>query len=113
MKNRVPRLEELILRELGQIIQREFEHSSKDFVSITRVHLGKDLTRATIFVSVFPEQDQEEIIKNLNQSSGFLGSFLSKRMRAYNLPKLYFKYDPSVSNEAKVYDLIEKNKEKK
>lgn len=111
MKNRLLRLEELILRELGQIVQREFEHSRKEFISLTRVHLGKDLTQATIFVSVFPEQDQEEVIKNLNSSSGFLGSFLAKRIKTFNLPKLYFKYDPGIANEARIYDLIEKTKE--
>jgi ribosome-binding factor A len=110
MKQRILRLEELILRELGLIIQKEFERPLKDFISITRVHLGKDLTQATIYVSVFPEKDQEKILKNLNKSSGFLALFLHKRLKAYNLPKLYFKYDPSIARDSRIEQLIEQIK---
>lgn len=113
MSKRLPRLEEHILEELSAIIRKEFDDPTQSFITITKVHLGKELTEATISVSVFPETNQEIVLERLNRAHGFLQAKLYERMSTYNLPKLYFKYDPSIKDAARVNQLIEEAKNTK
>ncbi len=110
-KPRITKLEEHILEELGLIIKREFDDPSASFITLTEVRLGSDLTQATVLVSVFPERNKDTVVERLNRAHGFLQAKLYERISTYNLPKLYFKYDPSIAEAARVNKLIEKTKE--
>lgn len=110
-KPRLTRLEEHILEELGLIIRKDFDDPSASFITLTKVKLGSDLTQATVFVSVFPEKNKDSVIERLNRAHGFLQAKLYERLSTYNLPKLYFKYDPSIVRETRLHDLIAKNKD--
>lgn len=112
-KPRIPRLEEHILEELAMIIKKEFDDPTQSFISLTRVNLGSDLSHATIFVSIFPETNKDAVIDRLNRAHGFLQAKLYERISTYNLPKLFFKYDPSIVKESELQNLIEKNKRRK
>ncbi len=112
-KPRIQRLEEHFLEELGAIIKKEFDDPSASFITLTGLHLGSDLTQATVFVSVFPDKNKDAVIERLNRAHGFLQAKLYERISTYNLPKLYFKYDPSIAEAAKIDKLIEKTKEEK
>ncbi|HCI05220.1 MAG: Ribosome-binding factor A [Parcubacteria group bacterium GW2011_GWC1_45_9] len=112
-KKRIERLEEFILEELGLIIRKEFDDPTSSFISLTQVRLGSDLTQATVYISIFPDKHKNQVIDRLNRAHGFLQAKLYQRMSTYNLPKLYFKYDPSIAQSARINQLIEKNKEEK
>ncbi|KKS06533.1 MAG: ribosome-binding factor A [Candidatus Brennerbacteria bacterium RIFOXYB1_FULL_41_13] len=111
-KPRILRLEEHILEELGTIIKKEFDDPSQSFISLTKVNLGSDISHATVFISVFPESNKDNVIERLNRAHGFLQAKLYERLSTYNLPKLFFKYDPSIIQESQLHDLIEKTKNK-
>ncbi|MBI2634034.1 MAG: 30S ribosome-binding factor RbfA [Parcubacteria group bacterium] len=112
MRRRVEKLNELIKRELGQIIQREFEHSVRQLITITEVSTSEDLLHANVKVSIWPEKERQEIFKKLSRAAGFLQSFLNKRLRMRPVPKIIFELDTRIEEASRVEELIEKVKNK-
>ncbi|MCG8373107.1 MAG: ribosome-binding factor A, partial [Balneolales bacterium] len=61
MSFRVERLGELLKRDLGEIIQREFQPDGT-FVTVTSVRVTPDLSIAKVYLSVFsPGRDQQVV----------------------------------------------------
>ena len=60
MAKRIPQVNELIQRELSQIVLREIEFPLDVLVTITRVAASQDLEYAKIYISVIPEQKSKD-----------------------------------------------------
>jgi ribosome-binding factor A len=111
---RVERVKELILRELGKIIRREFDISPKIFITITEIVLSDDFSNAKVMVSIFPDKNRDEIFKELSLRAHEIRQFLGKRLpNLHPLPFLTFELDDRVRTAARVEELIEKFNNKK
>ena len=55
MSERMPKVDELIAQQLGQIIASDIELPSGVIVTITRVKSSPDLRHAKVYLSVLPE----------------------------------------------------------
>lgn len=108
--NKNERIEKTILKELGNLIKQELDLDPKLLLTLTRVEISTDRHYATVLVSFYPEQDIEQILKQLNKSAGFLQWQLKERIKLGYIPNLVFKYDPGISRGARVNQLLEKNK---
>ena len=60
-EQRLNRINELIRRELGQLILREVELEQGVFVTITNVKTCSEITDVKIYVSVFPQQQAKQV----------------------------------------------------
>lgn len=67
MSFRVERLGELLKRDLGEIIQREFQPDGT-FVTVTQVRVTPDLSIAKVYLSVFaPDRDNEVVFEYIDE----------------------------------------------
>lgn len=107
MKNRLARVNELIQRELGVIVQRDFEFIGS-LVTINDVDITPDLKHCHVFIGVIgSEKSTHEIVEKLNQQHGNLQKKLMSRITLRSTPLLHFKLDDSVARGVRVTRLME------
>ena len=96
----------LIQRRLSEILL--FESSDPRFsnVTISRVEASNNLTLAKVFVSVFPPEGHDNLIKSLNQASGFFSRQLGQVLSTRNTPQLLFKYDSGFDHSDEIETLL-------
>ena len=105
-QNKVARL---IQRDLSEMFQKECkEYTIGAMLSITTVRVSPDLSYAKIYVSIFPSDRSESVIKSLdehNKSIRFiLGRKIGKQMRI--IPELRFFVDDSLDYIDKIDELL-------
>ena len=73
MSRRLEKISDLIMRELGRVIQNEISDPRIGFVTLSRVKISPDLSHAEVFVSVMgSEQDEANSLAGLKSSASFL-----------------------------------------
>ncbi len=107
MTHRVHRVQELIRRELGPILERNFTFSGS-FVTIHDVDISPDLKQCFVYVGILGKgESAENITKRLNSGRRIIQRDLYKRVVLKNSPTLTFKADDSVERGVRVLNLIE------
>ena len=113
---RATRVAEEIKREVGLILLHRLKDSRVESarVSVTNVEMTRDLRHATVFVSVFGEEEaQEETLKGLRSASGFIRSEIGKSIKLRSTPEVHFKLDKSLEQGANIMALLNKLKEER
>lgn len=105
--NRMDRVNELIRREIAELIEREW--TLPVLVTVTKVNTAPDLRTATIYVSIFGggETAEKEAIKFLLAHRGELQHKMSKAVILKYTPHLMFELDRNIADGSKVLNLIE------
>lgn len=107
MNHRLARVSELIKRELGTILERNFTFSGS-FVTIHEVNITPDLKHAVIYVGVLGKGDSNEsILRRLNAGRPLIQRELYKRVVLKNSPTLLFKETDSIERGVRVLNIIE------
>ena len=108
MSFRVERLGELLKRDLGEIIQRDFQPDST-FVTITSVRVTPDLSIAKVYLGVFaPERDNEVVFEYINEKVSQIRHKFANRIRnqVRKIPELHFYADDTVDYVNKMEELF-------
>ncbi len=106
MNHRLPRVREIIQRELGSLIERELTFGGS-LVTVNHVDITPDLRQCHVFVSVIgPEGAKEEALRVLAGARRMLQSAMSKRVILKYTPRLHFKLDESVERGVRVTELL-------
>jgi len=108
MTRRIQRLNQLLKRELGQLLLKEFDFSKDVLITITRVETSVDLSQARVYVSTVP--DFPKIIEILDNKIYFLQHRLNKRLRMKIVPKIRFLEEKKAGEAAKIEEILEKIK---
>ncbi len=112
---RLHKINELLRREISDIIHSEVEDPKVGFVTITNVDVTKDLKYATVRISVLgKDKKKQSTINCLNNAAGFIQHILSTRIRLRSMPKVIFKLDTTIDHSLRVQQLLEEihNKQK-
>ena len=105
--SRTQRMGDQILRELAQLIQQQISDPRVGMVTVSGVHLSRDLAHAKVFITVLDDkQDAAKSVQVLNSAAGFLRHELARRTLMRVIPKLRFIYDPTVERGANLVALI-------
>ncbi len=106
MKHRLERVNELIRRELGEIVTREFRFESK-LVTLQQVDITPDLKHAHIFVSFIGTEDEcRSDMASLHSKRSALQQALSKRVILKYTPHLHFKVDEAMERGSRVLNIM-------
>jgi len=81
------------------------------FVSITRVELSDDKSRANIFWDVFDPSKRTELSEALNNVSGKVRSQLSLALKIRHVPAINFIYDSQYDDEKNIMDILKQEQE--
>ena len=106
--DRTRRVAELIRRALADIIRDQLPDHGLGLLSITATEVTRDLSRATVFISLLgEEEDQERATKILNEESSALRHQLSRTLNLRHTPEIKFRYDLSIERGARLSRLID------
>ena len=112
MANKEERIAGIIRKSISEIITMELKNPHLGFVTITEVKVSKDFSYAKVYVSFMFEEQIDEGMKVLEKSKGFIRSGLAKRLDTRRCPELVFVLDESFKREARITELLNKDKEK-
>jgi len=102
------RINQLVKREIGLILQEEFHDPRLQFVSILWVKVSPDLQSARVGFSFLGEKKQIPTVEAaLSYASGRVRHLVSQRIELRHTPQIEFVYDPSLDYSAKVEDVLE------
>lgn len=104
---RIDRISQEVKRELSLLIPMLKDPRIPSMVSVTNASVSRDFSYAEVSVSVFGTlEQQQDAIKGLESSKGFLRRELAKKVQLRITPELIFKLDHSISEGARICDLI-------
>jgi ribosome-binding factor A len=107
MKHRLERVQEVIKRELGDLINREFEFRAS-LVTIQQVDVTPDLKNAHVYVSAIgTNADCAAAITTLNEHRRALQFGLSRRVVLKYTPHLHFHLDESIERGTRIIQILE------
>ena len=103
---RLDKVNELMKREIGTFIQKEFEWPGT-IVSILDVEITEDLKEGRVWVGVVGRMAPVQVIDKLNRKRGEIQKAVSKRVVLRNTPKLTFKHDNSAQRGVDLVNLLD------
>lgn len=106
-QNRVARL---LQKELATIFQSQTRDTQGVMVSVTQVRVSPDLSICTAYLSIFPSERAEEIIKNITANEKTIRYDLGTRVRNQLriVPELRFFIDDSLDYIEHIDELLKK-----
>ncbi len=108
MPSRTLRLNELVQRELSDILRRRYQAESVA-LTITEVRVAPDLRDARVFVAVMAEDqaDAEEKLRWLRRQAPAIRKELGSRIVLKYLPKLEYLLDRSTDRANRVLGILD------
>jgi ribosome-binding factor A len=76
-------------------------------VTVAGVDVSRDLSHATVYITLLDSGQAGETIKALKHAAGFLRSELAARISLRGVPELRFRYDESPERGARLSALID------
>lgn len=107
---RVPRLNELMKREVAKVILREIDLPKEAVVTVTRVQVAPDLSQAQIYISVLPEKHFSKIFKILNSNISVIQKTINQLLIIRKVPKLRLIEDKTTREADRIEKLLEEIK---
>jgi ribosome-binding factor A len=100
---RLRRIDDQMMRVLGEALLMRVQDPRIGFVSVTGVRVSKEFDTAKVWVSVLGDaEDREKTLKGLRSAAPFLQSEIAKAMRLRRIPKLRFLYDDSLERGLRI-----------
>ena len=105
---RIQRVRELLKREIGEVIRREFPVSEAGLVTVNDVDVAGDLHSAIVYISILGNADQQKNgIHLLSQHRKRIQSMVARGVVLKYTPTLRFVMDDSVVRGNRVLEIIE------
>ncbi|MBQ4023084.1 MAG: 30S ribosome-binding factor RbfA [Prevotella sp.] len=107
-ETRQNKIARLLQKELSLIFQGQTRMMKGVMVSVTRVRISPDLSVCTAYLSVFPSERGEEIVKNVNENQKTIRYELGTRVRNQLriIPELRFFIDDSLDYIEHIDELL-------
>ena len=106
-QNKIARL---IQKELSEIFMLQTRQMKGVLVSVSACRISPDLSVCRVYLSVFPSEKAEEIVKNINDNQKQVRYELGQRVRFQLriIPELKFFVDDSLDYAEHIDDLLKK-----
>jgi len=105
MSRRLDRVNELLRREIGNVIQKDYEWHGK-LVTVSDVEITQDLKEGKVWTSVLGG-DAGPVIDKLNRDHGSIQGKVMKRVVLKSTPVLRFYHDASAIRGVGIVNLLE------
>ncbi len=106
-QNKIARL---LQKELSDIFQKQTQAMHGVLVSVSAVRISPDMSIARAYLSIFPSERAEEIIKNINENTKSIRFEIGTRVRHQLriIPEFKFFIDDSLDYIEKIDSLLKK-----
>lgn len=107
-ETRQNRIARLLQKELSLIFQSQTRMMHGTMVSVTRVKVSLDLGICTAYLSIFPSEKSEELLKNITANEKTIRYELGTRVRNQLriIPELRFFIDDSLDYIERIDELL-------
>ena len=105
MSRRTDRINELLRREIGNILQKDFEWHGK-LVTVGAVEVTQDLKEGKVWVGVLGG-DPAPVIEKLNREHGAIQAKVMRRVVLKSTPVLNFRHDSSAVRGVDLVNLLD------
>jgi len=124
MSKRIQRLNQLIKKEVAQLILREIEFPKDVLVTVTGAEVTPDLKESKVYVSAIftphrtcsgagPEKNEEQVLALLNRKVFLLQKKIDKRLKMRPVPKISFVKEKRTVEAGRIEEILEKLKSKR
>lgn len=112
-RQRHGRVQQEILRNVSEILQKEVNDPRVKGITVTEVELTGDLQDATVYYSSLNKdpEENENIQKGLEKATGLIQSQVGQRLTTYHTPRLVFKRDRSIETGSRIDELLNQIKD--
>lgn len=109
-ETRQNRIARLLQKELSLIFQSQTRQTRGVLISVTRCRISPDLSICTAYLSIFPSEKADEIIKNITTNEKTIRYELGTRVRNQLriIPELRFFVDDSLDYIEHIDELLKK-----
>lgn len=109
-ETRQNRIARLLQKELATIFQGQTRMMHGVLVSVTRVRVSPDLSICTAYLSIFPSEKSDELLKNVAANEKSIRYELGTRVRNQLriIPELRFFVDDSLDYIERIDELLKK-----
>lgn len=109
-ETRQNRISRLLQKELASIFQTQTRMMHSVLVSVTRVKVSPDLSICTAYLSIFPSEKGDELLKNINANEKTIRYELGQRVhnQLRIIPELRFFIDDSLDYLERIDELLKK-----
>jgi ribosome-binding factor A len=105
---RLQRVRELLKREIGEAVRREFHVNECGLISVNDVDVAGDLKSAVVFVSILGNTDQQKRgFQLLTEHRARIQNLVARSIILKYTPALKFVFDDSIVRGNKVLQIIE------
>ncbi len=102
------RVRELLKREIGEAIRREFHVNEAGLISVNDVDLAGDLKSAVVFISIFGNPVQQKRgLQLLTNNRARIQGLVARAVVLKYTPTLKFIFDDSIVRGNRVLQIIE------
>jgi len=102
------RVRELLKREIGEAIRREFHVNEAGLISVNDVDLAGDLKSAIVFISIFGNPVQQKRgLQLLTDNRARIQSLVARSVVLKYTPTLKFIFDDSIVRGNRVLQIID------
>ena len=105
--SRSERVADQIQREVAEIVAHELDDPRIGRVTVSGVSLSKDLSNATVYVTLPADVDVARALSGLDRACAFVRRRLGERVRMRYLPRLRFAHDVTLERATRVGELID------
>lgn len=105
MSRRLDRVNELLRREIGIILQKDYEWHGR-LVTVSDVEITQDLKEGKVWISVLGG-DFHPVLEKLNKEHGSIQAKVMKRVVLKSTPVLAFKHDSSAGRGVEIVNLLQ------
>lgn len=104
------KISRLIQKELSEIFLLQTKSMNGVLVSVSAVRISPDMSIARVYLSVFPSERSQEIVKNINDNMKSIRYELGTRVRHQLriIPELKFFVDDSLDCAERIDELLKK-----
>ena len=107
MADKKGRINEIIQRNLSEIILYELKDPVTRFASVNECHTTTDYSYCKVYVSHIKPEKADELVSYLNNKKGMIRTLLAKKLSIYKTPELQFVKDVAFEKGQAMDDLIE------
>lgn len=107
MADKRGRVNEIIKRNLSEIIIYNLKNELCKYASISDIKLSEDYSYCKVYVSHLDDNKLTNLVNFLNKRKGMIRTMLSKKISIYKTPELSFHIDETFKNASHIDKLIE------
>jgi ribosome-binding factor A len=106
---RMTRVNELLKREIADLIEKHVEHKRDCLVSVTEVNTNPDLKQAKVHISILGSDDaKKDIMSRLLKKRKLIQQQMSRHITLKYTPVLNFQYDSRIESGDNVLAMLNK-----